>query len=175
VTVRGGGEFCGLMIRSQVFVSPEPRTQDCFSVLGFFFSLGEIGNLKGAGAGHFPFSSSIRLWWNNSFEGRPCFYFFWYWGLNSGPTPWAAPPAPPPLFGMGFFRDRLPRLASNHDPPDLCLLSSEDYRHKPQVLTRSSLVSSRSADRAPVAHTCNPSYSGGRDQEDHGLRPVPGK
>jgi hypothetical protein len=22
-----------------------------------------------------------------------------------------------------------------------------------------------------VAHTCNPSYSGGRDQEDHGSRP----
>jgi hypothetical protein len=24
----------------------------------------------------------------------------------------------------------------------------------------------------PVAHTCNPSYSGGRDQEDHGSKPV---
>jgi hypothetical protein len=24
----------------------------------------------------------------------------------------------------------------------------------------------------PVAHTCNPSYSGGRDQEDRGLKPV---
>jgi hypothetical protein len=23
-----------------------------------------------------------------------------------------------------------------------------------------------------VAHTCNPSYSGGRDQEDHGSKPV---
>jgi hypothetical protein len=27
---------------------------------------------------------------------------------------------------------------------------------------------------APVAHTCNPSYSGGRDQEDPGLKPVRG-
>jgi hypothetical protein len=27
----------------------------------------------------------------------------------------------------------------------------------------------------PVAHTCNPSYSGGSDQEDCGLKPVPGK
>jgi hypothetical protein len=27
----------------------------------------------------------------------------------------------------------------------------------------------------PVAHACNPSYSGGRDQEDHGLKPAPGK
>jgi hypothetical protein len=25
---------------------------------------------------------------------------------------------------------------------------------------------------APVAHACNPSYSGGRDQEDHGLKPA---
>jgi hypothetical protein len=23
-----------------------------------------------------------------------------------------------------------------------------------------------------VAHACNPSYSGGRDQEDHGLKPI---
>jgi hypothetical protein len=28
---------------------------------------------------------------------------------------------------------------------------------------------------APVAHTCNPSYSGCRDQEDHGLKPALGK
>jgi hypothetical protein len=26
--------------------------------------------------------------------------------------------------------------------------------------------------QAPVAHTCNPSYSGGRDQEDHGCKPA---
>jgi hypothetical protein len=26
---------------------------------------------------------------------------------------------------------------------------------------------------APVAHTCNPSYSGGRDQEDRGSKPAP--
>jgi hypothetical protein len=26
-----------------------------------------------------------------------------------------------------------------------------------------------------VAHACNPSYLGGRDQEDHGLKPAPGK
>jgi hypothetical protein len=25
---------------------------------------------------------------------------------------------------------------------------------------------------APVAHACNPSYSGGRDQEDGGLKPA---
>jgi hypothetical protein len=25
----------------------------------------------------------------------------------------------------------LPRLASNHNPPDVCLLSSGDYRHEP--------------------------------------------
>jgi hypothetical protein len=27
----------------------------------------------------------------------------------------------------------------------------------------------------PVAHACNPSYSGGRDQDDHGKKPTPGK
>jgi hypothetical protein len=49
-----------------------------------------------------------------------------YWGLNSGPSPWATPPA---LFLWRVFWDRvsrnyLLRLASNHNPPDLCLLSS---------------------------------------------------
>jgi hypothetical protein len=43
------------------------------------------------------------------------FLFCWYWGLISGPTPWATPLA---LFCEGFFQDRvsrncLPRLASN--------------------------------------------------------------
>jgi hypothetical protein len=28
--------------------------------------------------------------------------------------------------------------------------------------------------QAPVAHTCSPSYSGDRDQEDHSLKPVQG-
>jgi hypothetical protein len=28
---------------------------------------------------------------------------------------------------------------------------------------------------APVAHACNPSHSGGRDQEDHSLKPALGK
>jgi hypothetical protein len=29
--------------------------------------------------------------------------------------------------------------------------------------------------RAPLTHACNPSYPGGRDQEDCSLRPAPGK
>jgi hypothetical protein len=29
--------------------------------------------------------------------------------------------------------------------------------------------------QAPVARTCNPSYSGGRDQEDHGSKSQPSK
>jgi hypothetical protein len=29
--------------------------------------------------------------------------------------------------------------------------------------------------RAAVAHTCNPSYSIGRNQDNHGLKPTPGK
>jgi hypothetical protein len=27
-------------------------------------------------------------------------------------------------------------------------------------------------ENGPVAHTCNPSYSGGREQEDHNLKPA---
>jgi hypothetical protein len=27
-------------------------------------------------------------------------------------------------------------------------------------------------DQVPVAHTCNPSFLGGRDQGDHGLKPA---
>jgi hypothetical protein len=39
---------------------------------------------------------------------------------------------------MGFFWDKclanyLPRLASNHEPPDLCLLSSWGYRNESPV------------------------------------------
>jgi hypothetical protein len=29
-----------------------------------------------------------------------------------------------------------------------------------------------SQSQAPVAHTCNPNYSGGRDQEDNGSKPA---
>jgi hypothetical protein len=39
--------------------------------------------------------------------------------------------------------------------------------HFSNIVSQSSL--------APVAHACNPSYSGGRDQEDHGSKPAPGK
>jgi hypothetical protein len=53
------------------------------------------------------------------------FFFLQYWCLNSGPTSWATPPD---LFLWKVFRDKvsqnyLPRLALNHDPPDLCLQS----------------------------------------------------
>jgi hypothetical protein len=52
--------------------------------------------------------------------------FLWYWGLNSRSTTWVTLPA---LFAKGSQKNRvlwnyLPRLTSNHDPPDLCLLSS---------------------------------------------------
>jgi hypothetical protein len=35
----------------------------------------------------------------------------------------------------------------------------------PLVLLKIEILS-----QAPVAHSCNPSYSGGRDQEDHGSK-----
>jgi hypothetical protein len=36
-----------------------------------------------------------------------------------------------PFFVLGFFENILPGLASNLDPPDLCLLISWDYRCEP--------------------------------------------
>jgi hypothetical protein len=46
--------------------------------------------------------------------------------LNSGPTPWATPPALSceRFFSRQGLMNYLPKLASNHDPPNLCLLSS---------------------------------------------------
>jgi hypothetical protein len=41
-----------------------------------------------------------------------------------------------------------------------------------QQLTRRKKLIKTWASRAPVAHTYNPSYSGGRDQEDCGLKPA---
>jgi hypothetical protein len=42
-----------------------------------------------------------------------------------------------PIFVMGIFKigymSYLPKLALNHNPPDLCLLSSWDYRRDPPV------------------------------------------
>jgi hypothetical protein len=43
------------------------------------------------------------------------------------------------------------------------ILLTLDYLHNYQ---------NKNEGQAPVAHACNPSYSGGRDQEDHGLKPV---
>jgi hypothetical protein len=42
-------------------------------------------------------------------------------------------------------------------------------------LTHLILTAKRYPSQAPVVHTYNPSYSGGRDQEDHGLKPAPDK
>jgi hypothetical protein len=37
------------------------------------------------------------------------------------------------------------------------------------------MYKSRMMSQVPVAHACNSSNSGGRDQEDRGLKPAPGK
>jgi hypothetical protein len=55
------------------------------------------------------------------------FFFFALLGLEL--RAYTLSHSPSPFFVIGFFRDRgswnyLPRMASNHDPPDLCLLNS---------------------------------------------------
>jgi hypothetical protein len=40
------------------------------------------------------------------------------------------------------------------------------------IETLSQKLKKKLAEGQWLAHTCNPSYSGGRDQEDHGLKPA---
>jgi hypothetical protein len=79
--------------------------------------------------------SKFSLWTQFLFLSSSFFFFFFwqYWDLNPGAIPWATPPF---LFCDGFFEDRFSWtiylwLALNHDPPDLCFLSSQDYRCEP--------------------------------------------
>jgi hypothetical protein len=55
-------------------------------------------------------------------------------------------------------------------------LSSQKAKEGSQVAGQLGLhsdpVSKKRKEMVPVAHTCNPSYSGGRDQEDRGLKPA---
>jgi hypothetical protein len=45
--------------------------------------------------------------------------------------------------------------------------------HEETELTLSlKMTSTNSQENTLAGHTCNPSYSGGRDQEDHGLKPA---
>jgi hypothetical protein len=43
----------------------------------------------------------LWVWTTKSDSDRGFFFFFRYWGLNSGPRPWATPWAP---FVKGFFQ-----------------------------------------------------------------------
>jgi hypothetical protein len=38
--------------------------------------------------------------WDDMHLHTPLFFFLWYWGLNSGPSPWVTSPAPPPPFSF---------------------------------------------------------------------------
>jgi hypothetical protein len=54
------------------------------------------------------------------------------------------------------------------------LVASPGMRSKTEFLTNNkqkTLLKNSKCCQAPVAHACNPSDSGGRDQEDHGSKP----
>jgi hypothetical protein len=40
------------------------------------------------------------------------------------------------------------------------------------LLRQWTFITNKCMSQAGVAHACNPSYSGGRDQEDHGSKPA---
>jgi hypothetical protein len=52
-----------------------------------------------------------------------------------------------------------------------CLKNTKKKKKK----LKGSFVQSILSGLVPVAHSCNPSYSGGRDQEDHSSKPALGK
>jgi hypothetical protein len=57
-------------------------------------------------------------------------------------------------------------------------LRSEDHKLKASLSytkkqkKKKKIKKTKKSGRALVAHTCNPSYSGDRDQEDHDLKPA---
>jgi hypothetical protein len=64
---------------------------------------------------------------NNFAHFLVCSFYLWIWGLNSGVFHESLCQ---PCFVKGLT-NHLPGLSSNHDPPDLFLLSSRDYRCEP--------------------------------------------
>jgi hypothetical protein len=58
--------------------------------------------------------------WRKNFETKAKELCFWqYWGLNSGPMPWATPPS---LFCKGFFQDSISQTICPCWPQTLILL-----------------------------------------------------
>jgi hypothetical protein len=56
------------------------------------------------------------------------------------------------------------------------LTKDEEYKNvKPEINKTGRKHKNRQKAQAPVAHAYNPTYSGGRNQEDHILKPAPGK
>jgi hypothetical protein len=109
----------------------------CFQILSYTFTF-ISAHL------YFTISGIIYVYSLESFQVRvSCFFFFFFnVGLGFqlrasyllGSTPWAIHPALVRVcvcvwWGFFFFWDRIsrtiyPGLALNHDPPDLCLLTS---------------------------------------------------
>jgi hypothetical protein len=55
------------------------------------------------------------------------------------------------------------------------LASMQNYQKDGGSYTKTNFMKHRTLSRAPVAHACNPSYSGGRHPEDYGSKTAPGR
>jgi hypothetical protein len=65
--------------------------------------------------------------------------------------------------------DEMNKFLSAFNQPKL---NQEDISHLNKSCSSHSLLTKKSPCQALVTHGCNPSYSGGRDQEVHSLKPV---
>jgi hypothetical protein len=75
---------------------------------------------------HLGFGNNPARWAENLYIFKRFFFFFEVLGLKL--RAFTSSPSTSLIFVKGFWdkvsQNYLPRLASNHDPPDLCLLSS---------------------------------------------------
>jgi hypothetical protein len=74
-------------------------------------------------------------------------------------------PEPKPRYKLCRSHQALPRERTPLARKKIAKLDCISYK---------AVLRNESVGWGPWVHTYNPSYSGGRDQEDHGLKPAPG-